>query len=110
MTLKDLLHYDVIQEVAKEKPGTQKYKINPNITEVILNIIRQREMKLLDEIQKDCVKLKDKVGSADNGAVDPKRMAELTEMVNVSQTLLKGMADCDTVDFKTFDQVMCLDS
>ncbi len=106
MSLKDLLHYNVILEVEKEKPGTQKYKINSDITQVILDIVRSRELTMLQEIHQDCKKLKERSSKANSGQISPTRLAELTNMVTTAQMLLNGMTGCSTVDFASFDQVM----
>jgi DNA-binding transcriptional regulator GbsR (MarR family) len=106
MSLKDLLYYNVIQEVVKDKPGTQKYQINPDITNVILEIINKRELKMLTEIQRDCLSLADTVKRDQEGGVDPKRMEKLTNMVNMAHGLLIGMTSGTSVDFKIFEDVM----
>lgn len=54
ITIKDLLNYRVIEEVAKDKPSTQKYKINENIFEVIAEVLANRERELLGEIDLAC--------------------------------------------------------
>lgn len=51
LTVKDLLFYGVISEAGKSERGTILYRANPNVTEVILNVIRGRERKLLAQIR-----------------------------------------------------------
>ncbi len=108
MSLKDLLEYHVIEEVEKDKPGTQKYTINTDITKVILDIIHQRELKMLAEIQTDCKKLNDKLAKSSQTFIDPKRMDDLSAMVSTAQMLLTGMTAGSHVDFKVFDEVMTI--
>jgi DNA-binding transcriptional regulator GbsR (MarR family) len=105
MSLKDLLYYNVIEEVAKDKPGTQKYRMNPDITQVILDIINKRELKMLEEIQGSCKKAMDKTKQGTRVAICPKRLEELVDMVNGAHVLLKGMTAGQQVDFQIFADV-----
>ncbi len=50
ISLKDLLNYDVIKEVGKSDRGTFLYEPNPNVVDVILNVLRKRERKILADI------------------------------------------------------------
>lgn len=103
MSIKDLLHFNVIMEVQKERPGTQKYVINPNITQVILDIIKNRELKMLGDLKNQQKKLKS------HDAVCPQRAAELSEMIDSAHAILKGMVAGDMVDFQAFEDCMTLD-
>ena len=48
LSLNDLLKYDVIVESGKSLRGTQTYVANPEVLEVILNVLKRREQKMLD--------------------------------------------------------------
>lgn len=50
LAVKDLLEYDVIEEVEKTRPSTRKYVSNPNLAGVILNVLRKREKHMLNEV------------------------------------------------------------
>lgn len=106
MSLKDLLYYDVIHEVSKDKPGTQKYKINPDITEVILNVINQRELKLLNEINDVCQQFEKNLSKKNQTFINKHRMSDLSNMIQAAHFLVAGMTAGDKVDFKLFDDVM----
>lgn len=108
MTIKDLLGYKVILEVEKDKPGTQKYRINPEITEVIIDVIEKRELKMLHEILTSYEDLKKESHKKDDKLLNTKRLTELGTMVTAANSLLKGMTSGDTVDFKTFEETTTL--
>src|SRR6185312_12078365 len=47
LSLNDLLKYEVIHEAEKSPRGTQTYVANPDVLDVILNVLRRRERKML---------------------------------------------------------------
>jgi DNA-binding transcriptional regulator GbsR (MarR family) len=49
-SISELLEYDVIQEAGKGVKRTVYFKANPNLTSVILNVLRKRESPLMGEI------------------------------------------------------------
>ncbi len=106
MSIKDLIYYKVILEVEKDKPGTQKYQVNPDITEVILDIVRRRELQMLGEIRTACQGLNKSINKNKVEFISLERMNELCEMVETAQFLCQGMTSGATVDFQKFDDVM----
>jgi DNA-binding transcriptional regulator GbsR (MarR family) len=50
ISLRDLMNYDVILQKGKSVEGTLLYVANPNIGEVISNVIKQREKKMLTKV------------------------------------------------------------
>lgn len=110
MSLKDLLHYNVVREVEKDKPGTQKYCVNPNITQVILDILNNRELSMLQDIEASCVQLGKVIAKDEDNLISKKRMEKLTTMVTTAHLLLREMCLGSNVDFKVFDEVMSVDS
>lgn len=106
MSLKDLIQYNVIHEVEKDRPGTQKYCINPDLTQVILDIINQREVVMLKKIQQAHTQLEKASQSSQDSNIDPGRLKELGQMVSSAYSLLEGMTGAQKVDFKEFDQAM----
>ena len=106
MSIKDLLHYNVILEVEKERPGTQKYKINSDIIQVILDVIHKRELKMLVELQAAFQILTTNHGNQALPNVDNHRLNELGLMIDSAQLLLQGMTSGNMVDFKAFEDCM----
>lgn len=51
ISLRELLEYEVIEEVGKSPKGTHLYRTNPDILKVILSVLRQREKRIIARIQ-----------------------------------------------------------
>ncbi|PIT99058.1 MAG: hypothetical protein COT74_12530 [Bdellovibrionales bacterium CG10_big_fil_rev_8_21_14_0_10_45_34] len=47
ISLKELIHYGVVQEAGKSSSGTVLYEANPKVTEVIISVLRKREQKMV---------------------------------------------------------------
>ncbi len=58
MSLKDLLKYKVVRMAGKSPEGTALYDANPDVTGVILNVLKLRERKLIDRVSTACESLK----------------------------------------------------
>ena len=108
MTIKDLLFYNVIQEVPKLRPGTQKYKTNPDIIRVISDILNHRERQMLSEIQSQCETLANTTSAKPNPDIEPQRLAALGEMVRSAQLLLDGMTQGQQVNFKSLEETLTM--
>lgn len=94
-SLRDLLAYDVIQEVSKGRHGTVFYRANPDLGTVILNVLRGRERKMMSQIAA-CQKLLNDMPSATRTElkVDPdqiKKMGDLIESATQALDLFIGM-------------------
>lgn len=50
MTLADLLEHRVIEEAGKSERGTQLYRPNPDLLDVIANVLKSRERRLIGRI------------------------------------------------------------
>ncbi len=104
MSIKELLYFNVILEVKKDRPGTQKYSINPDITNVILDVIKKREIVMLTEIQSSFKSLVATQNTKPDQHIDTQRMHELGVMVDSAYLLLLGMTAGSMVDFKVFSE------
>jgi DNA-binding transcriptional regulator GbsR (MarR family) len=51
ISLRELMEYEVIHTAGKSARGTQLYKTNPDILQVILSVLRQREKRMLARVQ-----------------------------------------------------------
>lgn len=49
--LKEMLQYEVIEEVGRASHGTVLYRANPNQDQVIFNVLRKRERVLISQAQ-----------------------------------------------------------
>lgn len=50
LSVRDLIHYAVIREAGKSAFGTILYEANPDIREAIFNVLRTREVKMMERI------------------------------------------------------------
>jgi DNA-binding transcriptional regulator GbsR (MarR family) len=103
--IKDLLKYDVIHEVEKEGPSTQKYVSNPEMVDVICNVLRQREKKMLQTIVHCSKSLGEKPLSGDS-ALCSVRVQQLQKMSEQAHTVLDQMLQFQAVDFKQMSMLL----
>jgi DNA-binding transcriptional regulator GbsR (MarR family) len=108
MSLNDLVHYRVIEEVKKTSPGTQKYAANPNITQVIIDVLKEREQVMLEKIKANFSNLDEQISKAGNEFIDPQRMESLGEMIHSAHSFLNSLINLASVDFKNFENVMTI--
>lgn len=103
LTIKDLLNYKVIEEIAKDKPSTQKYKINENIFEVISEILANREKKLLKQIDQACINLK-KISKEKRSLddIDSDNLESLIEMNIEAQKFLDSVIIGGSMNLSSF--------
>ena len=81
-SIRDLLQYDVIQEVSKGRHGTVFYKANPDIAGVILNVLRGREKRMMAQLSATQKLLSDTPPAAQKEfKIDPQQVKKLGEMI-----------------------------
>lgn len=99
LTIKDLLQYKVIEEIAKDKPSTQKYKINENIYQVITEVLVNRERVLLSEIDL-AGKLLNKISNEKKQEIDlnTDNLQSLITMTNQAQMFLEAIIKAKDFD------------
>lgn len=103
LSINDLLRQEVIVEAAKSARGTQTYIANPNVLDVIQNVLRRRERKMLARTEAS-FKLLSGINPADlEGArIHPTRISSLSNMIEQAQTALNGLLDLKAVDFQAW--------
>jgi DNA-binding transcriptional regulator GbsR (MarR family) len=99
LSLNDLLDHKVIAEAGKSDRGTQTYVANPNVLDVILNVLKQREKNLLNKIEDCHKKLKD------IPEVNPHRLEAMRLMIREAQQTLDGILELSTIDFMIWSQL-----
>ena len=99
ISLKDLSEYHVISEVGRSARGTTLYTANPQIAEVILNVLRQREKQMLAKIQLAHRGLKElpELARAAAGVSDT-RLAQIEEMIDFAVQSLDQMLGLKMID------------
>lgn len=101
ISLRELLNYEVIIQVGRSDRGTQLYRANPDILHVILNVLRQREKKLLAQIDAAFRSL-DRVDKEQKAKahLSPTRMQLLQRLIGKAQATLDSLIELKPVDFK----------
>jgi len=92
LSLNDLLDQNVIKEAGKSSKGTQTYVANPQILDVILQVLRNRERKMLSLIS-DAQKQLQSYSPVElsNESINPERLQALGMMVDLAQTTLDNI-------------------
>lgn len=81
-TMQDLLQHQLIIAVESPNLKAKYYKANPHVFEVIVDILRQRELKILESIQVSYDQLIDEVNAKDEKMnLDKERLRFLGAMV-----------------------------
>lgn len=106
IALKELVDHQVILKLPKVEAGTQLYEANPSVLEVIFNILRTRERKLLGDIQSTFARNKQQILKKDGTSAN--RVETLGEMIGsatqaVDSLLTLSAIKCD--NFKDFEFV-----
>jgi DNA-binding transcriptional regulator GbsR (MarR family) len=96
--IKDLLHYNVIHEVPKNGPSTQKYISNPDLMDVICNVLRQREKKMLQVVVQYSKALSEK--SLVDSPLSAQKNTQLRKMTEQAHVLLESMLQLQTFSFQ----------
>ena len=102
--LKDLLHYDVIREVPKKGPSTQKYISNPDLMDVVCNVLRQREKKMLQVVVQCSKALGEK--SLEDSPLSAQKNIQLRKMSEQAHVLLESMLLLHPVHLKEISDLM----
>lgn len=89
MSLKDLLSYNVILVAGKSQAGTVLYTANPDVSGVILNVLRQRERRMMARLSAAVQLLKNLPAKEHKRhALDREKLNELGKLIqNASRAL-----------------------
>ena len=100
ISLRELLEFGVIIRTGVGRRGTQVFRTNPDILAVILNVLRQREKRLLSRVtaaQAGAERLSE--GELARNAVNPARVQALGGLVARASLALEGLIALRPVDF-----------
>lgn len=103
ISIRDLLKYEVILEKEKSSYGTQLYVANPEIFDVITGVLRQRELKMLAQLQSShglVAELPEKAKTRDD--INPDRLKTLGEMITEARGTLSSLLGAGTIDFNSW--------
>ncbi len=102
MSISDLMAYDVVQVAGKSSRGTVTYCANPNVTSVVLGVLRKRERRLLSRIAGATKILKDfkRPAAQKEASLSVERVKSLHEMVATAEDFMDSILQLGDVDFK----------
>lgn len=99
ITLADLLQYNVILPHGKSSRDTCVYIANPNVKEVILEVLRQREMKMMSRLDHEFNQAIEFCAQTQSPLADLDKMKSLGHMIAIASTTLAAMVELKSVDF-----------
>lgn len=109
ISVHELLEFEVINEAGKSDRKTQLYTVNPDILQVILNVLRGREKRLLNRVTAAQEAL-DKVSSQDkiDNQISQDRLVQLKKLVSDASEALDGLISLRSVNFADWKQSFTL--
>lgn len=101
LTLNDLLNHNVIKDAGKSARGTQTYVANPDILSIILEILKQRERRMLAQAE-NSHKLLSALSedNIENLGLRTDRLAAVGRLIDHAQDTLTSMLELTSVDLK----------
>ncbi|HRK06847.1 MAG TPA: hypothetical protein PLZ57_03670 [Pseudobdellovibrionaceae bacterium] len=105
ISLRELMEFEVIEEVGKSARGTHLYRPNPDILKVILAVLRGREKRMLTRIQAAAEAL-ERTAPQDrqNTELSDKALGQLGALVTKAQMGLESFISLRSVDFGEWRQ------
>jgi DNA-binding transcriptional regulator GbsR (MarR family) len=106
LSIGDLMKYNVISEGAKSARGTQTYLANPDVLDVIMNVLRRRERKMLAKAEtghKMLASLKPESLKRANLATD--RLRAMGTMIGQAQNALLSILELATLDLQSWQEI-----
>lgn len=104
ISLRELLEFDVVQEVGKSARGTHLYRTNPDILSVILSVLRQREKRMLarvnaaHEVLKRMIAIEPEMQGISSAAID--RLGQIVDRANLQLDSLIALRSVDFGDWR----------
>jgi DNA-binding transcriptional regulator GbsR (MarR family) len=99
ISLKDLLDYEVIRDAGRSERGTVLYEANENVTDVITNVLRRREKRMMSRIQTAQRLLKELPAAEKRSAgLNDAKLADLAKMIDFANDSLDHVLALDAVD------------
>ena len=106
LSLNELLKYQVITEVGKSSRGTTTYISNPNLLDVILSVLRNRESKMLSRARESFDKLSTKgVQELQSGQINQEKLESIGRMIQQAQNGLSSLLELATLDMAIWQDI-----
>lgn len=107
MSIKDLLDYKVILP-CKEKMSTLHYVANPNIVDVIADVLMQREAKMLLKVRSSCELLQRAPKSKIENHVSQERLDDLQKMTKLADSVLTSALAFKSIDLSLIKKALII--
>lgn len=105
ISIRELLEYEVIEEVGKSSRGTHLYRTNPDILKVILSVLRQREKRMLSRMSAAQEALeKVSADEREKHGLSEKHLSQLFGLITRASMGLEGFIAMKSVDFGDWRQ------
>ncbi|MBM4317935.1 MAG: hypothetical protein FJ116_10705 [Deltaproteobacteria bacterium] len=105
LALGKLLKYDVIRKAYPDRERHQAYVINPNVIEVINNVLRTRERQLLGKIFSSYLCAQDASLKGVTSNISRERIEFLGQMVTAAMALLDSFVSLKDLNILPFQEV-----
>lgn len=102
ITINDLLTYKVIVGRGKGPKDTLVYSANPEVREVVLEILKNRERKMLEAAEVEQRSLKQVLGTTSDHGLDAERLVSVGRMIGEAQLALSAIIALKEVNFGSF--------
>lgn len=100
ISLKELLEYNVVEELGKSELGTNLYRPNPDLIGVITAVLRKREKRLLTQISAAHASLQNVADKEyDSIGISRKSVTQLGELIGSSIIGLDALINLKAIDF-----------
>ena len=103
MSIADLLTHEVIEISGKGSRGTSCYRANPQVTKVIMNVLRKRERRMLSRVNASIKLLK---GVSASKVVASERVESLSTLVTSAEDILDTVLQMGQADFGIFSSFL----
>jgi DNA-binding transcriptional regulator GbsR (MarR family) len=106
LSLHDLMDYEVIIEAGKSDKGTQLFRANPDVVNVIVNVLKRRERKMLSLIETTHRLLRNRQASPEG--LDPvcaEKLQNLERMIHEAQANLDGLLELAVLDLHAWEKL-----
>lgn len=105
MSIRDLMEYQVILEAGKSSRGTILYKPNLEVSNVIINVLRRREKRIISRIQSSYKMVRDlNQDERKRLQIDPSRFKLLGELVKSAERSLDAMIAMSEMDLSSWEK------
>lgn len=98
LSMKDLLEYDLIIPAESPNKKLKLYIANPDVFNVILDVLRKREVPMLEKIEKDFESLEKNCEELQPPELDPHKVDQLGQMISMANLVLQNL-----IEFKAMD-------